>query len=385
MKKKLLAVLLAAVMLLTLTACGGKKTTAPSAPAQSEPTYDEPFPNNELSEPDEQAPEADGVCYLPVSVVSYTDIPPEAEERLGTGSFEETVASYEYDEAGRLLRYHTSTNDLTFQYLDEIALPAVLKADVWESGEWEEMLAFKDPRWSADRSEIWLDVAYSDAFKETIYDTEQTYVTADICLSDLQLDEAGRLAAATLTWDTVFDDDEIWGLAGYTFDEHGNLLFVPDDGWEFTYQYDGDGHIVEAAYDLAPEVAQGQSFPTTVKVGQDAIRVEANIGASYDFADMGDGRYRSGDEDDWNELVFDEDGKLIRSAWHAGISGITYSYTVEYMAVPRAQYVGTPVDYTNIVPVLMYEALYDAESQAEVTGKLQLPVTAQILNAFFTL
>lgn len=392
MKKKALAALLAALLLLTLPACGGKKkttVTTSSVPVQSEPTYDEPFPNNELNEPDGQTPpEADGVCYLPVQIVSYTDIPSEAEERLGTGSFEETVASYEYDEAGRLLRYATGSNILTFQYLDEIALPAVWEADVWESGEWEEMLAFKDPRWSADRSEIWLDVVYSDAFKGNFYDTEHAYVTADICLSDLQLDEAGRLTAATLTWDTVLGDDEIWDLTGYTFDEQGGLLFVPQNVEqlmeEFTNEYDADGKMTGIRYE---QIYEGQSVSqTVVQADGDTIRVDASTGTSYDFKDMGDGHYRDvGDDGWWDELVFDENGTFIQSAWHAGTSGITYSYTVEYITVPRARYVGTPVDYTSICPVLMNEALYDTDSQAEAAGKLQLPVAAQLIHVFSAL
>lgn len=393
MKKKMLAALLAALLLLSLPACGGKKettVTTPSVPVQSEPTYDEPFPNNELNDPDGQTPaepEDDGVCYLPVQIVNYTDIPTAAEERLGTGSFEAVVADYEYDEAGRLLRYATGSNILTFQYLDEIALPAVWEADVWESGEWEEMLVFKDPRWSVDRSEIWLDVAYSDAFRGTFYDTEHAYVTADLCLSDLQLDEAGRLTAATLTWDTVLGD-ETWSLAGYTFDEQGGLLFVPQEmepiTEKFTNEYGADGRMTGIRYQ---QTCEGQTVSQTViQMDEDTIRVDASTGTSYDFTDMGNGRYRDvGDSDWWDELVFDENGTFIRSAWHAGTSGITYSYTVEYITMPRTQYVGTPVDYTNIVPVLMYDVLYEPDSQAEAAGKLQLPVAAQLIHVFSAL
>lgn len=378
MKKRFLASLLAIVCLLSLTACGGEKTdtATPSAPEQSEPVLDE-----------QPAPEAEEVCYLPVRIVNCTDIPQEAEERLGTGSFEETVASYEYDEAGRLLRYATGSNILTFQYLDEIALPAVWEADVWESGEWEEMLAFKDPRWSADRSEIWLDVAYSDAFKGNFCDTEHAYVTADICLSELQLDEAGRLTAATLTWDTALGD-ETWSLAGYTFDEQGGLLFVPQEmeplTEEFTNEYGADGRMTGIRYE---QTCEGQTASqTVVQVDGDTIRVDASIGTSHAFKDMGDGRYRDeGGDGWWDELVFDENGTFIQSAWHAGTSGITYSYTIEYITVPRAQYVGTPVDYTSICPVLMNEALYDADSQAEAAGKLQLPVAAQLIHVFSAL
>lgn len=373
MKKSFLASLLAIVCLLSLTACGGEKTdtATPSAPEQSEPVLDE-----------QPAPEAEEVCYLPVRIVNCTDIPQEAEERLGTGSFEETVASYEYDEAGRLLRYATGSNILTFQYLDEIALPAVWEADVWESGEWEEMLAFKDPRWSADRSEIWLDVAYSDAFKGNFYDTEHAYVTADICLSDLQLDEAGRLTAASATWDTMLGG-EVWPLAGCTFDERGNLQFVPLDHETFTCQYAPDGQMNGIVYG---ETYEGQTTPqTTVRVDEDAISVEmgSELGMNYTFASVGDGHYRDTRDDRWYELVLDEDGKLIQSAWHAESSGITYSYTIEYITVPRAQYVGTPVDYTSLCPVLMYEELFLTNSFAEAAGELQLPVTAQLILSFW--
>lgn len=363
-KRKLWTGLLAVMYLLTLTACGGKEAATPAAPEQSEPITDQ-----------QPAPETEEVCYLPVRIISGADIPAAAEERLGGDLADNIVAAYEYDDAGRLLRYETQTLSLTFQYLDEIALPAVVAVDEWESGEWETRVSFENPRWTEDRSGIVLDAEYSDSVGAGA-------VAADIQLSDLRLDEAGRLTAASATWDTMLGG-EVWPLAGYTFDERENLQFVPLDHETFTCQYAPDGQMNGIVYG---ETYEGQTTPqTTVRVDEDAISVEmgSELGMNYTFASVGDGRYRDMRDDRWYELVLDEDGKLIQSAWHAESSGITYSYTIEYITVPRARYVGTPVDYTSLCPVLMYEELFLTNSFAEAAGELQLPVTAQLILSFW--
>ena len=97
----------------------------------------------------------------------------------------------------------------------------------------------------------------------------------------------------------------------------------------------------------------------------------------------GDGNYRYEPEGSWYELSFNEAGNLARSSWYEQISGITYTYMVEYTAMPASQYLGTPVDYTNVYPLFRYKALGLAYDYAEAAGSLQLPIVSQVILALW--
>ena len=104
--EKAIAVLLALSLLSCLTACGGKPTAGPTIPSNSS-SSDVLDPGGEAdTNTSEETPtqgSGDGeVCYLPVKVMGFYDIPEEAANKLGHGSYDETIATYEYDDAGRL-------------------------------------------------------------------------------------------------------------------------------------------------------------------------------------------------------------------------------------------------------------------------------------------
>ena len=374
--EKAIAVLLALSLLSCLTACGGKPTAGPTIPSNSS-SSDVLDPGGEAdTNTSEETPtqgSGDGeVCYLPVKVMGFYDIPEEAANKLGHGSYDETIATYEYDDAGRLTGYASGSITLTFQYLDEIALPATLETQAGIT------ISFTEPRWAQDAPEIVMDVSY-----------DGEVLPADFRLSELQQDDDGKLVAATIFWESQLGE-ETYSVAGHTFDEKGNLLFVPLNAEEYQeeykYQYGADGQVVGFEY---WETYGGEfNLMSTVKVDEEGhpVSVEGVIGDNNTYTDMGDGSYRDEAPElggNWYELSFDEAGNLARSSWYAQISGITYTYTVEYTAMPASQYLGTPVDYTNVYPLFRYKALGLAYDYAEAAGSLQLPIVSQVILALW--
>ncbi len=358
--KKVCSLLLCAVLAVTLSACSPKpsasRTPAPTATPSPTPDITTPSPA-----PEETEEPAAAVCYLPVTITAYYDIPEAAADQLGHGSYQETVASYQYDGAGRLTRYAAGdgTMVLSVQYLDEIALPAALELGSGTT------ITFTQPRWAQDGPDIVLDVTF---------DGED--LPADFRLSSLRQDADGKLVGADIFWNSQFGQ-EAYPVAGHSFDEGGNLVFEPLvlEGYteEYRYQYGDEGQAVGL------EHWQDGVLAETVQVDPAGrpVSVESVLGGSGAYQDMGDGRYRSDGGGDWTELAFDENGNFYQYILYNETSGITYTYTVEYMTMPLEQYAGTPVDYTNVCPILCSAAQNPLFSYAGAVGNLQLPVSAQ--------
>ena len=356
--RKGLTLVLAAMMAVALTACGGRPAAGSAGPSSL------PGAAQSGQAPDggaSEGPESSEVCYLPVRITGSYDIPREAEEKLGRGSCQETVAAFEYDDRGRITGYAAGSLTLAFQYLDEIALPR--KVELEDGRE----ISFTEPRWSQDGGEILLDVSASG--DETL--------PGDFRLTELQRDGDGKLAAAVISWESQLGEETFFA-PGHTFDENGNLLFVPTEGLEYKYRYGDEGRA--AGFELWSSLEGDAGLLGAVRVDEwgRPVSVEYAFGDADTYEDMGNGTYRCGTLDGWTELTFDEAGNFIRCAWYYDVSGITYTYEVEYISMPVSRYAGTPVDYTNAYPLLHYASQGRVNSCAHAAGWLQLPVVSQL-------
>lgn len=385
--KRATGLILALVVLIGMTACGKKEVTWEDFEEKSTTeTVNESETESVTSSAvltDTGTSSENELVYLPVRIIDAADYSEEGAQKLGKlpGYQEEAYTSFEYDGEGRLISYKTSESEITFQYLENVGLPMKYRNN-------EGSVSFTDPRWSQDRSEILLDVSYAGVYPYNMADySEGMILHGDYKLSDIQLDNDGRLASASVMWTSNLGE-EIYEYYGYSFDGKGNLIFVPrlDDeaGYydDFVYRYSDDGKIT--GYEHYWKDGSGETF-TGNKVYADissgSVSVEAMLEKS-EYSFFTDGRYRcerTGDYGtDWTEIALDgESGNLLQRRWYMAVSGITYVEKIEYMTMLASEYFATAVDYTALYPMFDEDGI--SEGCIRAAGSLQIPLSARLI------
>ncbi len=378
--KRIMTLVLAIIIVCSMAACGSQSSKSDETNTQQkvDSTVSEIEETDRTLESDDQetVPSASTIvddaaseklCYLPTEIIFGVDYPESAASKLGQtpGYHEETSAVFVYDDAGRLVNYHSYDGQfaMSIQYLGEIALPS-------ECGLGDgTIIRFMNPRWSEDNSEILLDVCGGGLTIDEINE-------ADFKLSQIELNSDGRLSGALITWESGLGD-EVYYYCGYAFDEYGNLTFATDPKDEFhteyKYLYGNENNILGFECYWTNDAGVSQ-LDTAACMSEDGsyFRVENGLESS-NYALVGIGRYRHEYDGNWSEVVFDENGNLSEYIWYAASSGITYTYKVNYMTMSESQYTGTPVTYSDIYPMLQYNAF--ADNYVEAAGMLQIPIS----------
>lgn len=357
--KKATALTLAFLLTLFLSAC----TTRPESTPTPSPDMDrlQPASSPEIDSPGEAPDPIADLCFLPVQVTGTSYIPQETEDEMG----QEVLESYEYDENGRLVLYSTNSLTLTFQYLDQIALPQTLVLDG------ETTVQFMEPRWNQDFSQITLDIDYNGKV-----------LPEDFTISEIQQDEFGKMIAGQVHWKSQLGEDS-FHVTGYTFDQSGNLIFVPrvtpNYTQEYAYQYGDDNKV--AVLEYGKNYGGEVQYLETIQVneGGGPLTICREFGPADEYIHLGDGLYCSQWEDNWEEIQVDEHGNLIRYSRFDASSGVTCDYNVKYRPMSRQDYAGEAIDYSNLYPVIHIACQAQADSYAHAVGYLQLPPVAQVI------